>query len=300
VPQGRYDKLSIVHRATCHGEGNLKTYLSKKSNRDEYAAWIKRVIIEETKPGQEALIVCKKVLVDKQNIPGPFPKNPAAIPSPTNPSYGWDIDGRHVGVTYWGGPGLGSNAWKSAEVVFLFDDYFLPRRANVANTQGLLMEPTSSGVLALMDALKTKSAEVDLIGEGHLLRWIRQMALRGRGRVFDEDGVCGGQKVVITGGRGSLERLVLHKDRLFPGAKLTISHTSELSNYTHREALLIVLSDPTLPNEVPATGVGKLLGAEWGNISSSLMTSNTENLVNSIGWTYIRGKGRGGSRFKRV
>jgi hypothetical protein len=151
-----------------------------------------------------------------------------------------------------------------------------------------------------MDALNSKSEEVDLIAEGHLLRWIRQMALRGRGRVFDDDGVCCEQKVVITGGRGSLERLVLHKDRLFPGAKLTVSHTPDLSNYTYREALLLVLSDPSLPHEIPAVDVGKFLGADWKNISSRLMSSNTNIMLNNIGWTYIRGKGRGGSRFQRL
>jgi hypothetical protein len=111
VPQGRYDRLSIIHRNTCRGEGNLKTFLTKKKNREEYAAWMRQVIQEEMEPGQKGLVVCKKVLVDTRNVPGPFPKNPAATASTTDPVYGWDLGGRQIGVTYWGGPGLGSNAW---------------------------------------------------------------------------------------------------------------------------------------------------------------------------------------------
>ena len=162
------------------------------------------------------------------------------------------------------------------------------------------MVPTAEGVLAAMSALNSKSDEVDWIGVGHILRWARQMALRGRGRVFDEHGVCGKQKVVISGGSGSLERLVLHKERLFPGAKLTISRNRDLSRYSNREKLLIALSDPTLPNELPASSVGKLMGVDWGSISGSLMRGDIEQMLMAIGWAYKRGKGRKGSSFQRI
>jgi hypothetical protein len=300
VPHGRYDNLSIVHIETCADEGNLKKYLSIKGNRNTYAEWMKRVVLEEMEPGQKALVVCKKALLDHKCIPGPFPKNPAATPSPDDPPYGWDVDGRKVGVTYWGGPGLGSNAWKDAEVVFLFDDHYLPRRAAIASTQGHLMAPTSEGVLAAMSALNTKSTQVDLINVGHILRWVRQMALRGRGRVFDQDGVCGQQKVVITGGSGSLERLVFHKDQLFPGAELVISRDRDLSAYSHREALLVILGDPKLPNELPASRVGELMETNWSDVSGQLIRGDTEQMLNALGWTYVRGKGRSGSWFRRV
>src|SRR5262249_52609537 len=161
-------------------ENNLTKYLNIAGNRRTYAEWMERVIREEMKVEQQGLVVCKKLLVvDHKNIPGPYPRNPAAEPDDT--AYGWDVDGRHLGVTYWGGPGLGSNVWKDAEVVFLFDDYHLPTRTTIAQTQGHQLEPTSDGVLASMTDLKTKPDEVDWIKIGHILRWVRQMALRGRG-----------------------------------------------------------------------------------------------------------------------
>jgi hypothetical protein len=300
VPHGRYDNLSIVHIESCANEGNLKKYLSTKSNRNAYAEWMKRVILEEMEPDQKALVVCKKALLDHKCIPGPFPKNPAAALSPDDPPYGWDVDGRKVGVTYWGGPGLGSNAWKDADVVFLFDDHYLPRRAAIASTQGHLMAPTSEGVLAAMSTLNTKSTQVECISVGHILRWVRQMALRGRGRVFDQHGVCGKQKVVITGGNGSLERLVLHKDQLFPGAELVISRDHDLSAYSRREALLVILSDPKLPDELPASRIGELMATDWGDVSSQVMRGDTEQMLRALGWAYVRGKGRSGSWFRRV
>jgi hypothetical protein len=205
-----------------------------------------------------------------------------------------------LGTTYWGGPGLGSNAWKDADVVFLFDDYHLPRRTSIALTQGQQLAPTSEGVLAAMDTLNTKPAEVNWISEGHILRWVRQMALRGKGRVFDEHGVCGKQKVVITGGSGSLERLVLHKEALFPHAKLELPTATDGASLGARESLLLTLGDPTLPQEVRAKDVGEMISIDWRKRSSDLMDDDTEEMLRSLGWAYVRRKGSGGSLFRRI
>jgi hypothetical protein len=31
--------------------------------------------------------------------------------------YPWNVEGRSVALTYWGGPGIGSNRWQDANVV---------------------------------------------------------------------------------------------------------------------------------------------------------------------------------------
>jgi hypothetical protein len=93
---------------------------------------------------------------------------------------------------------------------------------------------------------------------------------------------------------------VLHKDQLFPGAKLTISPSEDLSNYTHRERLLVVLSDPVLPTELRATHVGKLLGKDWGDVSGRLINETTQQMLRNLGWTYVPGRGPGGASFRRV
>jgi hypothetical protein len=54
-----------------------------------------------------------------------------------------------------------------------------------------------------MKALNNKSTQLDALREDHLLRWTKRMVLRGRGRSFDEHGVCGQQKVVCAGLRTS-------------------------------------------------------------------------------------------------
>src|SRR6516162_1154054 len=98
--------------------------------------------------------------------------------------YEWEIEGRKLCATNYG-KGIGSNAWKDADVVFLFDEFFLPRRIAAATVQGLRGHKANEGALALMKTVNSKAEAIDLIGEGHRLRWTKQMALRGRGRYYD-------------------------------------------------------------------------------------------------------------------
>jgi hypothetical protein len=49
----------------------------------------------------------------------------------------WDFEGHKLGLTWWGGYGIGANDWHGADVVLLFDDFHLPRHTVNALTQGL-------------------------------------------------------------------------------------------------------------------------------------------------------------------
>jgi hypothetical protein len=296
VPRGRYDNLSIVHVESCTNQ-NLKKYLSQAGNRRTYAEWMKEIVIDQMEPGQLGLVVCKKTLVDNENIPGPFPKDPSSSLSADTTPFGWDIDGRQLGVTYWGGSGLGSNAWKDAEIVFLFDEFFLPRRTAIGNTQGHMLAPSSSGVIASMNALNTTSDAVSGMWEGHLLRWMKQMALRGRGRLFDEHGVCGKQKLVVT---GSYERLLLNKDKLFPGASLSAARSDDkLSRYSRQRQLLEILGRST-DEEVTTKQISDRMYIPWREISKDIMTEDTREMLRVLGWLYVPKKGPSGSVFRKV
>jgi hypothetical protein len=165
------------------------------------------------------------------------------------------------------------------------------RNAAFLASRFAVAEPVVAALFALAGALEGN----------HVLRWVRQMALRGKGRVFDEYGVCGEQKVVITGGKGSLERLCLHKDKLFPGASLTVSRPGGvLWGETQVERLLVSLSDPTLPDAVPATHVGKLMDIDWRDNSIEMGGDDTKAMLKTLGWTYESRPGRSGSLFRRI
>jgi hypothetical protein len=166
--------------------------------------------------------------------------------------------------------------------------------------QGLQLAPTSRGALASMTALNNAREEVDGLWEGHLLRWNKQMALRGRGRVFDGQGVCGKQKLIFT---GDYERLLLYKDRMFPGAKLTTSRQeTPLSNWkTRRRQLVEILSSPKLTNTVTTNEIASLMQVKaWRDVSKEVMAGDTRDLLKALGWTYVSKQGRGGSWFERI
>src|SRR5271165_1172701 len=109
----------------------------------------------------------------------------------------------------------------------------------------------------------TDSDEVDTIKVGHLLRWMKQMALRGRSRDFDENGVCGPQKLVVTGD------VIEHVERVFPGASFSRERATGRKQ-TRLEHLIDILSDPSRPSPLSTRQVGDLMGVSWGKVSKDL------------------------------
>ena len=74
----------------------------------------------------------------------------------------------------------------------LCGEFHLPQRVVVANTQGYREHRAHEGDLGAMSTLRSSAPNVDAIANGHLLRWFKQMALRGNARHYDAHGVCGG------------------------------------------------------------------------------------------------------------
>jgi hypothetical protein len=170
----------------------LSTYLGKgRPNKLAYAERMVDIIKTHMEPGQRGLVVCKKSLIDDQVIPN-WPDKDERFKDKESytTEYGWELEGRHLSVINWGA-GIGSNVWKNADVVFLFDEFYIPKRAVIATAQGLLNLDATQGPLRKMKGYNSRQPEVDQLWEGHLLRWQRQMCLRGKGRDFDGNGVCG-------------------------------------------------------------------------------------------------------------
>jgi hypothetical protein len=117
--------------------------------------------------------------------------------------------------------------------------------------------------------------------------------------VFDGHGVCGQQKLVLS---GDYERLLLGLEEMFPGAKLTVARPDDdLSRYgTWRRKVLEVLSRPELPDPLSTKELGQMLGVVWGDISGDVMGEETEQMLKALGWAYVSRKGRAGSTFERT
>jgi hypothetical protein len=197
-------------------------------------------------------------------------------------------------VAHWG-TGIGANTWKDAEVVFLFDEFWIPRRIAIATAQGLLGHNATQGPLRALKGYNSRHSDVDLLWEGHLLRWLKQMALRGRARQFDEHGVCGPQKLVTSADR---TRLLANFDRLFPGAKLEIVDPNA-EQMTQAGVLLSLLSRPGLPTTLSTKWISQQMETPWRQITQHL-SADMWRAIENLGCRYVSRKGRLGSTFERI
>ena len=213
--------------------------------------------------------------------------------------YTLTLEGRAVALTHWG-QGIGANNWKEADVVFLFDEFHQPRRLSIGDAQALRGHKATEGDLATMTTQNSRAPAVDMLEEGRLLRWSKQMCLRGRARCFDEHGFCGKQSLVCTGDR---QRLLAHVKTLYPGAKVMLANAANGCKLSRAEALLFLLSNPDLPDEISTNWVGQQLGRPWRELTD-VMIKSTKVALEALGWRYVpqrgRGGSRGGSRFQRI
>ena len=65
----------------------------------------------------------------------------------------------------------------------LFDEFHLPKRVAVAHVQGLRGHNVHQGDLPTLKSVSSTTSAVEMYRLGHRLRWLKQMALRGRGGV---------------------------------------------------------------------------------------------------------------------
>jgi hypothetical protein len=293
----RYDNLNIVH-VPQPTKQRLSVFLKTRKNHVAYVRWMERVIGEHMQPGQRALVVCKKVLFEMESVPS-WPEGDARFSDRKlfTECYGWNVEGRHLCAIHWG-TGIGDNAWNDADVVFLFDEFHIPRRSVIATTQGLQGHKATQGALASMRTQNSKAPAVDLLSEGRLLRWNKQMALRGRARCFDDHGMCGKQKLVCSGDR---DRLLINYDRLFPGAKLSIV-TEGASTQTATDKLYEILSRPELPNVITTSWLGQQMKVvRWRDVRKNIRCLESfQKAIAGLGWTYTPKPGRGGGSFTRT
>jgi hypothetical protein len=293
VPQARYDNLDIVH-VPQHTTKNLKRYFSKAPNQRAYVKWMEQVITEHVKPGERALVICKKTLIDQECVPN-WPRDDERFKDKAGftTGYAWDIGGRKLCVVHWG-TGIGSNEWNDANVVILCDEFFIPRRTAAANVQGLREHRVHEGDLAAMPTPTSSAPGVDLYQLGNRLRWTKQMALRGRARCYDEHGVCGKMRLVVA---CELENFMAHANRLFPGAKVRLAGDSTGGTWAER---VIRLLNGVEDVSVTTSELAKLLNKDWRKISGDVLTPEFLAALDGMGWRYVPGKGRGGSRFERM
>jgi hypothetical protein len=222
-----------------HTTRRLNEYLKTAANRRAYVEWMEQTILEQMAPEERGLVVCKKILFDNESIPS-WPDGDERFKNPESYTkrYEWDVGGRKLCAIHWG-TGIGSNHWQDADVVFLFDEFFIPRRISAAKVQGYRGQRVDQGDLASMSAITSKSPGVDAIANGHRLRWTKQLALRGRARCYDEQGMCGKQRLVVA---CDFQSFMANVGTLFPGAKVRTTTTGASGSTKWAERVIALLN----------------------------------------------------------
>lgn len=294
IPQATYGRLEIVHVPSV-AESTLKRWLQTDEHRRDYVRHIMETVRSQVGPGQKALLVCKLDIVDARPEIEGWSANVRPFLTARNREFSWDFEDRLLSLTWWGGYGVGANHWKEADVVLLFDDYHLPQYTNIATTQGVKRALATEAPLADMTAPNNLPDDVRRIRDGHLLRWIKQMALRGRSREFDDTGACGPQKLVVT---GDWKLLMTNLHRVFPGAKLSGDTASKASNL---RKLIAYLSSPEVPSPVSTKLISDHFQRPWRSMAGDLTGHRDfKTLLHNAGWNYVSKRGPAGGYFERI
>jgi hypothetical protein len=87
---------------------------------------------------------------------------------------------------------------------------------------------------------------------------------------------------------------------LFPGATIRLAGDyTEEDNWTDK-ILYLLNNNPKLPPTLTTDQLGKMLNVRWREISSNVLRADFRKAIAAIGWLYVSGKGRKGSRFDRI
>jgi hypothetical protein len=288
VPSVDYSNLEVVHINTPSdlfaGKRRSTQELCKSARTAEpYAAWIKRTIISNTQPGEIVLAVVHHKLLEHRYLP-------------QDDSLMLDIEGRKVAFSHWGF-GIGSNKWKSADVVFLFGEHYLPRVPTIANVMSL-SGVSPAAYLPKVDNPNHREGSYRALSLGHLARWEKQLACRGNVRNISLDGVCGKQRLYVT---AEFHRFMEQKDRMFRGAKFDFEATVKARAKEEKgPKAFAALLRSTDREELTAQEVCDLTGTSLSNISKTLLLPDVSKAYDDRGWLFVRGGGRGRpSRFLR-
>jgi hypothetical protein len=295
----------------------IAKYLKTADNLLTYRNWMIDVIKRHAKPGQNVLVVCKKVLTGHglKYFPAWDHSDERWRKVNYTTAFGYDLDGINVSVQWWGGPSTGHNAWQDADAVFLFDANWTPRHKVLADMQGLRRQPACEIEMASLrkqtDQFKdyrTRCMMVDHVQaacRGHLRRWTNLAIYTTPGQdspplVIPE---CGRQLLVC--GISDDAWLFQNWAEMFPLAPLPIYRdhkpvAAKKGGYKQdwAERLRSTLAQPALPERVSTRWIGEQLGAEWRKVSHHALKALPA--LGAQGWTYEPGRGRAPGFFARA
>ena len=271
VPQVDYRNLNIRQIEPPQEYKNPKAVTSTISKAKEYGVWIKAQVVSATNTGDEVLVVVHKKLLDDYEL---FTKQVGCD----------EWGGRSVRFLHWGA-GVGSNKYKDCKHVFLFGEFFKPRRATAGNTLGLRNVRAED---ANMKQLQGRAVSGDYFDmqEGDLLRWTKQLACRGNVRNIDSLGCCGEMTLHTS---MDISRLINNLNRLFPGAPMPEIVLSEKQKDDKPLMELLTSNCPT-DSCMSFAEIESLTGIKAGKVRTKLEGKELSSVFKAYDWCFASAK----------
>lgn len=279
VPTIDYSNLSIHHVQAPSEFKSIREVVKARSLAEAYAEWVWKVVMGNTKPKDRVLVVVHKDMVTTQGLFKHSPKEPDLIVFP----------GRISNVIWWG-QGIGSNQYKHCTHVFMFSEFYQPRRVTVAKTLGAKGQRAEEA--SLSGVRKHLTGDFLSIQEGDLLRWFKQLASRGNVRNVDPNGCCGHMNLYTS---MEFDRLIRNLDRLFPKAmppRRILEYTQGGPQDKRRQALIDLLSTTNHPR-LSFKVIEEETGISTCNLSKDLSSTKVAPVLINYGWTRATSKNLG-------
>jgi hypothetical protein len=181
--------------------------------------------------------------------------------------------------------------------VFILGDYVKPSHVTVAETHGI---KGTSFAPSADTPIRGLSGDYRITRDGLVLRWLKQLAMRGAARDLSADGIAKPMKLFVLTQESTL--LIQNWSRLFPKAPspktLDVDDPDLASGKPKRrtsrldEILKFILS-----SEGPEVTSGQLEAAKGIKLKEALRTQeakdNLRQTLDDHGWTVEFGRGRG-------
>lgn len=282
IPKVDYRNLSINHIQAPSDFKNITNVMNARSLAVRYATWVRQVVMDNTKIGDKVLVVVHKAMTENHELLPHLPKEPST-----------DIfSGRTTNIITWG-QGIGSNQFKDCTEVFLFSEFYKPRRSTVANTLGARHQRAEDSNISSMNG--RLRGDFLSVKEGDILRWTKQLASRGNVRNVNGDGVCGVMNLYTS---MDFDRLITNLKRLFPNAKTpkrTLEYAQGDSNQNspkRRQGLIDLLSTATL-KLISFKGIQELIGIKSCDVNRELNSVVIKAVAIAYGWSVVSSKDLG-------
>ena len=282
IPTVDYCNLNINHIQAPIDFKSINTVMNTRSLAVRYEAWVRQVVMDNTKVGDKVLVVIHKAMTDNHELLPHIPKDPSK-----------DIFlERETNIITWG-QGIGSNQYKDCTEVFMFSEFYKPRRSVVANTLGARHQRAEDSDISSMNGrLKGDFLSVK---EGDILRWTKQLASRGNIRNIDGNGACGIMNLYTT---MDFDRLIANQQRLFPNAKTpkrTLQYVlgeSKGDKPKRRQGLIDLLSTYEL-SQISFREIQDTIGIKSCDVRRELDTPIVKPVVIAYGWRIVSSKDLG-------